>query len=70
MPCVVVTVASSVIPAIVKVLLPDNIMSFFVVVIVSVISVSVFVLTIGMRAHERQVILSKMPIIKKFYDKN
>ena len=69
-PCVVVTVASSIVPAIVKVLLPDNIMSFFVVVIVSVISVSVFVLTIGMRAHERQVILSKMPIIKKFYDKN
>lgn len=69
-PCVVVTVASSIIPAIVKVLLPDNIMSFFVVVIVSVISVSVFVLTIGMRAHERQVILSKMPIIKKFYDRN
>lgn len=69
-PCVLVTVASSTIPVIVKVLLPDNIMSFFVVVIVSVISVSVFVLTIGMRAHERQVIMSKMPIIKKLYDRN
>lgn len=70
LPCMYVTLASSIIPVIVKLLLPENIMSFLIVVIVSVISVSVFVLTIGMRAHERQVILSKIPIIKKFYDRN
>lgn len=69
-PCMYVTLAASIIPVIVKVLLPENIISFFVVVIVSVTSVSVFVLTIGMRTHERQVILSKIPIIKKIYDRN
>lgn len=65
-PCIAITVVASIIPVIVKVLLPENIVSFFVVVFVSVISVCVVVLTLGMTTHERRLILSKIPIIKKY----
>lgn len=65
-PCIAITVVASIIPVIVKVLLPENIVSFLVVVFVSVISVCVVVLTLGMTTHERRLILSKIPIIKKY----
>lgn len=69
-PCLVVVVTSSVIPFFLKSMVSDTLLSFLCIVFISVLCVLLAVGVFGVTCEERRVVMSKVPILRKYFKNN